>query len=350
MASYSSLPKTIKEYRSNSDGYRKLRLCEAPLEHPEAAEVLVRVHSVSMNYRDLVAVEGTYAGLKPKPNVVPCCDAAGSIALLGADVASSGQWSVGERVCVQVALDYRDGEVGPETMARALGGAIDGVLREYVRVPAHALVKIPENLTYDEASTLPCAALTAYNALFELKPLKKGDYVLLLGTGGVSIFGLQFAVAAGATAIVTSSSDEKLKLAKKLGAQHTINYNKIENWDDEVLNITGGQGVDHVIEVGGSGTIAKSVNAARYSGCVDLIGFVAQGENQVPVGLTIHKALVVRGILIGSAAQFEAMNRFISEHDIHPIVDKVFSFEEAVDAFAYLGSQKHVGKVVIRLI
>jgi len=307
------------------------------------------VHSVSLNYRDLVAVEGTYAGLKPKPNVVPCSDAAGSIALLGADIASSGLWSVGERVCVQVALDYRDGEVGPETMARSLGGAIDGVLTEYVRVPAHALVRIPENLSYDEAATLPCAALTAYNALFGLKPLKKGDSVLLLGTGGVSIFGLQLAAATGATAIVTSSSDEKLELAKKLGAQYTINYNKTENWDEEVLKITNGRGVDHVIEVGGSGTITKSVNAVRYSGCVDLIGFVAQGENQVPVGLTIHKALFVRGIIVGSLAQFESLNRLIADHDIHPIIDKVFSFEEVVDAFAYLESQKFVGKIVIRL-
>ncbi|EIW76597.1 alcohol dehydrogenase protein [Coniophora puteana RWD-64-598 SS2] len=348
-----ALPETIREFRTSHDGYRHLKLRDAPLEKPSANEVLIKIHSVSLNYKDLIVTNSTYKGWKD--DVVPVSDAAGEIVLLGAGVVG---WTVGERVCAQIAVVEHNGDITPESTASALGAGVDGVLREYACVPVHALVRFPENLSYDEASTLPCAALTAYNALFGLKALKKGDSVLLLGTGGVSIFGLQLAVAAGATAIITSSSDEKLELAKRLGAKHTINYNKTESWDEEVLKITNGRGVDHVVEVGGTGTIAKSANAVRYSGCLDLIGFVAKGEHQIPsslgghqipLGVAILKALVIRGIMLGSVTQFEAMNRFIAEHDIHPVVDKVFTFEEAVDAFAYLESQKHVGKLVIRL-
>ncbi|EIW80617.1 alcohol dehydrogenase protein [Coniophora puteana RWD-64-598 SS2] len=341
-----TLPQTVRAYRSNREGYRKLQLTEGPLEQPKAMEVLVKVHSVSLNYRDIVIARGLYPGPAIKDNVIPCSDMAGEIVALGTDVEG---WEVGARVSANFSLTHLDGDPSAKTRANALGAPIDGVLREYMTVPVHSLVRLPANLSYDEASTLPCAALTAWNALVGLKPIKAGDYVLLLGTGGVSIFGLQLAVVSGATAIVTSSSDEKLEFAKRLGAHHTINYNKTKNWDEEVLRITGGRGVDHVIEVGGAGTIARSANSARHAGCVDLIGFVAEGANQIPVETVISKALIFRGVLIGSVAQFEAMNRLIEARDIHPIVDKVFPFEEAIDAYAYLDSQKHVGKVVIRV-
>ncbi|KAI8990390.1 NAD-P-binding protein [Trametes punicea] len=272
---------------------------------------------------------------------------AGEIIALGEEVKG---WKVGDRVCSNFATDHIYGDPTEESKATGLGAPIDGVLTEYKVLPAHALVRIPEHLSYEEASTLPCAALTAYNALLGPNPLKGGDTVLVQGTGGVSIFGLQLAVASGATVIATSSSDEKLAVAKKLGAAYTINYKKTPNWDEEVLKITNGRGVDYVIEVGGPGTIMKSLNCVRYGGTVSVIGFVAgQADvSQLPVQV-ISKAILVRGILIGSRAQFEDMNRLISAVRLRPVIDRVFTFEEARKAYEYQESQQHVGKVVIKV-
>ncbi|EGN94655.1 hypothetical protein SERLA73DRAFT_162792 [Serpula lacrymans var. lacrymans S7.3] len=337
-----SIPKSTREYRSQGDGYKNLKLQVSRLNQPKATEVLLKVHAVSLQYRDLMVSKGGYS--RQKKNIVPCSDMAGEIIAVGQDVQN---YKVGDRVCPNFALDHIHGDPTQETQATGLGGAIDGVLTEYINVPAHSLVLVPEHLSYEEASTLPCAALTAYNALMGPVPLKGGDYVLVLGTGGVSIFALQLAVVSGATVIATSSSDEKLKIASKLGAKHVINYNKTPDWDDEVLKITDGRGVDHVIEVGGPGTIGKCAKATKYAGYINVIGFVAQGSEGIDIRSTIRKALVFRGILIGSVKQFEDMNRLIKAHQIHPVVDKVFSFEQATDAYAYLESQKHVGKVVI---
>lgn len=339
-----SVPTITREYRTQGDGYQNLKLQSVALSKPKATEVTIKIHAVSLQFRDLLVSKGRYP--QQKWDIVPCSDGAGEIIALGQDVKG---WNVGDRVCPNFALDHIHGDVTKDIKFTGLGGHIDGVLREYINVPVHSLVRIPEHLSYEEGSTLPCAALTAYNACLGPVPLKGGDYVLVLGTGGVSMFGAQIALASGATVIVTSSSDEKLQVAKKLGVQHIINYKKNVKWDEEVLNITGGRGVDHIIEVGGPNTMLKCINAVRHAGWIHIIGFVSGGDNGIPVGAAVSKAIIFRGILIGSVKQFEDMNRLLTARQIHPVIDKVFPFEEAIDAYAYLESQKHVGKVVIKL-
>jgi len=269
---------------------------------------------------------------------------------LGTDVTG---WKVGDRVCANFATDHLYGDTTPEILPTALGGPIHGVLTEYRTFPAHSLVSIPKHFSYEEASTLPCAAVTAYNALHGAVPVKAGDYVLVLGTGGVSIFGLQFAVASGATVIATSSSDEKLKVASKLGAKHVVNYRSSPNWEEEVLKITKGRGVDHVIEIGGAGSLPKSIQSTRLGGQIHLIGFLSKDKTDAATiaRSVLRRAAILRGILIGSVAQFNDMNRLIAANpDVtRPFIDKVFPFEAAKDAYYYLASQAHVGKVVIKV-
>ncbi|KAL1943202.1 hypothetical protein VTO73DRAFT_4277 [Trametes versicolor] len=342
------VPQTTREYRlPKASGFHNLTITEAPIPKLKATEVLVKVHAVSLNYRDPVIAKNSYPS-GHKENVVPCSDLAGEIVALGPGVA---RWAVGDRVSSTFSTDRIYGDSSPESRATSLGGAIDGVLTEYKALPAHALVLIPEHLSYEEASTLPCAAVTAYNALNGPKPLKGGDTVLVQGTGGVSIFGLQLAVASGATVIVTSSSDEKLKIVRSLGATHTINYKTTPNWDEQVMKMTNGRGVDHILEVGGPGTIMKSVNAIRFGGTISLIGIVAglQAEVSALPLQVLSKGVILRGVLIGSRVQFEDMNRLITAVKLKPIVDKVFAFENAHEAYEYLDSQKHVGKVIIQV-
>ncbi|CCM00054.1 uncharacterized protein FIBRA_02080 [Fibroporia radiculosa] len=361
-----ALPTTTREYRlPKTDGIHNLTLTEAALPPLKSSEVLVKVHAVSLQYRDIVVAKGLYP-LGMKDNVVPGSDLAGEIIAVGTEVHG---WSVGDRVCSNFCTDHIYGNTTEEIKLTALGAPIDGVLTEYKVLPAHALVKIPSHLNYEEASTLPfvscifdfgnnrkaslshrCAAVTAYNALMGPIPLKAGDTVLVQGTGGVSIFGLQFAVASGATVIATSSSDRKLEVAAGLGAKHLINYNKTPDWEQEVMKITDGRGVDHVIEVGGPGTMLKSVQCTRFAGCINDIGFVAgAGDvNSLP-GLILGRAVIFRGILIGSRTQFEDMNRLIVENGLKPVIDKVFAFEDTLAAYQYLESQQHVGKVVVRV-
>ncbi|OJT02677.1 Zinc-type alcohol dehydrogenase-like protein [Trametes pubescens] len=342
-----SVPLKTREYRlPKTEGFQSLTLTESPIPQLKATEVLVKVHAVSLNYRDLVIATGQYPA-KQKDNVIPGCDLAGDIIALGPEVEG---WRAGDRVCSTVSMNYVFGDVTPEAMETALGAPIDGVLTEYKVLPARALVRIPEHLSYEEASTLPCAAVTAYNALLLPNPLKGGDTVLIQGTGGVSIVGLQIAAASGATVIVTSSSDEKLKIAKALGATYTINYKTTPNWDEEVLKITNGRGVDHILEVGGSGTIMKSVNAIRYGGTISLIGFVAGVSDVSTLPLQVlTKGAILRGIIAGSREQFEELNRLITAVKLKPVIDKVFAFEDLRKAYEHLKSQQHVGKVVIKV-
>ncbi|KAJ3511573.1 hypothetical protein NLJ89_g4022 [Agrocybe chaxingu] len=304
--------------------YNNLVLTEGQVPPPRANEVLLKVHAVSLQFRDLMVSRGLY-GVPMPDNLIPCSDMAGEIVAIGEDVKN---WKVGDRVCPNFATDHIHGPTNPAIQKSSLGAQSHGVLTQYKVVPAHSLVAIPEHLSYEEASTLPCAALTAYNALNGPVPIKAGDYVLVLGTGGVSMrvfcAALQFAVAAGAIVIATSSSDEKLKIALKLGAKHVVNYNKTPQWDEEIKNITKGVGVDHVIE--------------------------DKGDSNLVLPL-IRNAVTLRGIQIGSVAQFEDMNRLITANPsvTRPVVDKVFAFEKAIEAYAHLESQKHVGKVVIRV-
>ncbi|KAF9239432.1 hypothetical protein BU15DRAFT_74588 [Melanogaster broomeanus] len=346
-----SVPTSIREYRSQGDSHLNLKLQEAPLSKPRASEVTIKIHAVSLQRaRTLSYSTATSSSRRAYTQgmVIHFIPALAHVLTppSGEDVKG---WKVGDHVCPNFALDHIHGDVTEEIKNTGLGGQIDGVLREYVNVPAYSLVRIPDYLTYEEAATLPCAALTAYNALLGPVPLKGGDYVLVLGTGGVSIFGAQIALASGANVIVTSSSDEKLRVAEELGVQHLINYKKNPDWEDEVLQITGGRGVDHIIEVGGPNTIMKCIKAIKHAGQVHIIGFVSGGDNGIPVGAAIGKAITFRGILIGSVKQFEDMNRLFIAHRIHPVVNKVFPFEQAVAAYSYLESQKHVGKVVIKV-
>ncbi|CAL1711790.1 unnamed protein product [Somion occarium] len=342
-----SIPsKTTEYYISKPQGIDNLILREAPLAPSKSTEVLVKIHAVSLNYRDIAAVTGNYPGLKDEP--VPCSDMAGEVIAVGSEVKG---WKKGDRVASNFAVDHVHGEITKEIKDTSLGGAIDGTLTRYKNFPAHALVRVPEHLTYEEAATLPCAAVTAWNALLGPVPLKGGDTVLVQGTGGVSIFALQIAAAMGATVIATSSSNVKLQIAKKLGATHLINYKETPDWDQEALKLTGGRGVDHIVEIGGPGTLDKSISAARYGGWVHNIGFLA-GVNTDLSGLTLkmlHKAIVYRSVLVGTRYQFEDLNRLLVARQIHPVIDKVFSFEQAKDAYQHLLSQKHVGKVVIKV-
>ncbi|KAF8884874.1 hypothetical protein CPB85DRAFT_1396885 [Mucidula mucida] len=345
-----SLPTTTKEYYFPQRGsFSNLKLRTSPVPKVNATEVLVKVRAVSLQYRDLMIATDNY----PAPvtqNLVPCSDMAGEIVAIGEAVTG---WKTGDRICANFTRDHVYGDIDGDISQTTLGGPVQGLLTQYRVLPAHSLVRIPKHLSYEEASTLPCAALTAYNALTggQVK-LKAGDTVLIMGTGGVSIFGLQFAVASGATVIATSSSDDKLKIATKLGAKHVINYNKTPAWDQEVLKLTGGRGVDHILEVGGPGTLEKSMTAIRFGGSINLIGVLASTAN--PLGNVEHikfRASTLRGIFIGSVAQFKDMNRLLEANPetTRPVVDKVFSFDEVIQAYAYLQSQAHVGKVVIKV-
>ncbi|KAH6912124.1 alcohol dehydrogenase superfamily protein [Coprinopsis sp. MPI-PUGE-AT-0042] len=345
-----SLPqKTVQYVLPKVGSYKDFRQEQVPISEPKANEVLVKVHNVSLQFRDLAIANGSY-DVGSHENVVPCSDMAGEVIAVGKDVTD---WKIGDRVCSNFCHGHLYGDPTEATIKTSLGGPCPGVLTQYRSFPAHALVHIPKHLSYEEASTLPCAALTAYNALAGPVPVKAGDYVLVLGTGGVSIFGLQLAVASGATVIATSSSDEKLKIAKKLGAKHLINYNTTVDWDKEVLRITNGRGVDHIIEVGGAATLPKSVNSVRIGGYIHLIGFIAQGsDNSMNYVLqTISRSINLRGVYIGPVDKFLDMNRLIEAHpeETRPVIDKVFAFDDAIKAWEHLESQKHVGKVVIQV-
>jgi len=345
-----SLPTTARQYRIPNFGNidTALVLTEGEVPTPTANDVLVKIHAASLNYRDLLVVQGRLPGTKE--NLIPGSDSAGEVVAVGDRVA---KWKIGDRVIPNFNTAFLHGDLTEELRAFGLGGNIDGVLTEYQIFPAEALLRVPEHLTYEQAASLPCAAITAWNALQGPVPLKGGDYLLVQGTGGVSTFGIQIAHALGAIVIATSSSDAKLEIAKKLGASYGINYKTTPDWEQEVLKITGGRGVDHVIEVGGPATLLKSIAAVRYAGHIHNIGFVGGFQTDL-TALQVTSALLIKGItfrsvLIGTVAQFEDLNRLITALKIVPVVDKSFEFTEATEAYKYLASQQHVGKVVIRV-
>lgn len=312
---------------------------------PGTFEVLVKFHAVSLNYRDLLFARGLY---NPHPHLpaVPCSDGAGEITAIGEGVT---QWKVGERVCPIFMQGWQDGAVTPAKHRTSLGGGeLGGTLREYGVFHQDGLVRIPDHLSYEEAATLPCAAVTAWDALVCVGKIKAGDVILTLGTGGVSIFALQLAKLHGARVISTSSSDDKLVRVRSLGAEETINYRKTTEWDKEVLRLTGGTGVDHVVEVGGAGTMPRSMNATRMGGLVSVIGVLAQGDGVDPIKI-LMKSLNLKGIFVGSRRMFEDLNRAIATARLKPVIDRVFTFEEARAALKFMESGSHFGKIVIRV-
>jgi NADPH:quinone reductase-like Zn-dependent oxidoreductase len=259
------------------------------------------------------------------------------------------RFSVGDRVAGIFFAEWIEGERSAAALASARGGGPTGMLSEVIVSDEDGLVRIPEHLTYEEAATLPCAGVTAWVALFKHGNLQPGEFVLLEGTGGVSSFGLVFAAAAGARPIVTSSSDEKLEQARSLGAVGTVNYRTHDDWQRVVRELTGGAGVDHVLEVGGQDTLSKAIQALAYDSHIALIGGLSGFAPAIPVGALMQIGASATGIYVGSREDFEAMNEFIAEHEIRPVVDRVFELEQAPEAFDFMDNGSFLGKIVIRL-
>jgi NADPH:quinone reductase-like Zn-dependent oxidoreductase len=312
---------------------------------PEPAhdQILIRMRAAAMNYRDQGVIKGAY-GYTRFP-VIPLSDGAGEVVAVGAGVT---RFKVGERVASNFFQTWPGGKMPHDAARNSLGGQLDGVLAEYVALPQIGAIHIPDHLSFEQAATLPCAALTAWNALVETGRIKAGETVAVLGTGGVSCFGIQFARMHGAHVFLTSSSDDKLAKGKALGADTLINYKATPDWDQEVLRATEGVGVDHVIEVGGANTLEKSMNAARPGGSIYVIGALA-GAGHINPRMINRKGLRLQGVHVGSREMFAAMNRAIAATGLRPAIDRIFAFAEAKQAYAYQASGAHFGKIVIGL-
>ena len=336
---------TIRQYQfvPGADGY-SLELVEVP--RPEAGpnDVLVRVRASALNRRDLMMLNNQYGPGGSAAGGIPLSDGAGEVIAVGGNVT---RFSVGDRVAGIFFTDWIDGKRDQAKLASARGGGPTGMLAEVVVAHEDSLVAIPDHLTFEQAATLPCAGVTAWVSLFELGNLQPDDYVLLEGTGGVSSFGLVFAAAAGARPIITSSSDEKLEQARALGAVGTVNYRTNENWQHEVRALTGDAGVDHVLEVGGRDTLQKAMEAVGYEAHIGMIGGLSGFVPSIPAGSLLTSGTRISGIYVGSRAHFEAMNAFIEEHDIVPVVGRVFSFDDAPAAFDFMENGDFFGKIVI---
>ena len=326
-------------------GLDSWRQAERPTPEPGRGQVLVRLHAASLNYRDVLIVNDQYPFAVNPERLIPVSDGAGEIVALGDGVR---RFKGGERVAGIFAQSWLGGEQVSDAWHTALGGAIDGVLAEYGVFDEDGLVVLPDHLSYEQGATLPCAGVTAWNGLYGGRPLKAGETVLTLGTGGVSIFAIQLARAAGARVIATSSSDAKLERARALGAHDTVNYRTHPEWEREVRRLTDGVGVDHVIEIGGTGTLPRSIASTRAGGHIALIGLLAQGEAIDPLAI-LGASCSVRGVMVGSREMFEAMNRVIALHGIAPVVERVYDFDEAPAALAALAEASHVGKLVVRI-
>ncbi|WAO96680.1 PKS-ER domain-containing protein [Fusarium falciforme] len=347
------------QWQTRQNGLESLVLARAPLFHPRDGEVLVEIRAVSLNYRDLEVAQGLYSHHQTiesgQPDaLVPCSDMCGVVVAVGEGVA----WNIGDRVVSTWNQGHFTGSINPDIMKTGLGLPLDGVLQTHRIFPADALLKAPKYMSDEEASCLTIAAVTAWMAINQFRPLGqpggKGEIVLLQGTGGVSISGLQIAHAAGATTIITSSSDCKLARAKALGADHVINYRDVPSWDDEVMRISNKHGADIIFETGGAKTVRKSFNSVAYGGMIACIGYVsgkqddADDRTNINV-LALSRTVTLKGIINGPKDRFEEMLRFYEQHEIHPVIDRVFRFEEGRDAFAYLEGGSHFGKVVIKV-
>lgn len=336
----------MKAYEIQQFGVENIALVERDEPKPQASEVLVKFHAASLNYRDLMMVKGLY-NPKLKMPLVPLSDGAGEVVAIGEDVT---KWKVGDRVSPIFMQSWIDGEITFQKARTALGGDLDGCLREFGAFDENGLVRIPDHLSYEEAATLPCAAVTAYHALFVSGGLKSEDSVLIQGTGGVSTFALQFSSVYGERTIITSSNDEKLQRAKELGATDLINYKETPDWDAAVLDVTGKRGVDHVVEVGGAGTIQKSMKAVKMGGHIAVIGALSGGSGEISPVSILMKSVKLHGIFVGSRQMFEQLNQLLCFHNhMKPQVDKVFAFDEIKDALKYMESGSHFGKIVVKI-
>jgi NADPH:quinone reductase-like Zn-dependent oxidoreductase len=336
----------MRVYELRGVGLDQLICVDRPMLRPGPEQVLVRVHAASLNYRDLLIAEGKYGRSPLRYPLVPLSDAAGEVVEVGSAVT---RVAPGDRVAGTFFQNWVDGPFAASNAATALGGAIDGVLAEQVVLEAEGVVKLPAALSFEEGATLPCAAVTAWVSLVEKGKLEPDQRVLLLGTGGVSIFALQFAKALGARVFITSRSDEKLARANGLGADGLINAHKMPDWDVGVRELTIGRGVDQLLELGGAKTLPISVRCLREGGHLALIGQLSGSPGTPELVESPPQGLRVSSIYVGSRKHFETMNDAIARFAIHPVIDRHFPFEDARDAYAYLKTGQHFGKVVIRI-
>jgi NADPH:quinone reductase-like Zn-dependent oxidoreductase len=334
----------MKAFQYDAFGLDQLKQTEMDEPRPGPFDVAVRFRAASLNYRDLLFAWGVYNPRATFPSI-PLSDGAGEVIAVGSEAT---RWHVGDRVCPIFTQGWIEGPYNAAKAGTTLGGGdLPGVLREVGCFDEQSLAAIPEHLSYEEAATLPCAGVTAWNSLVAFGNLKAGETVLILGTGGVSIFALQLAKLLGARVIATSSSDEKLARVRGMGADETINYKSTPDWEKEVLRLTDGAGVDHVVEVGGAGTIGKSIAAARIAGKIGVIGVLTQGEGVDPRVL-LMKTLALQGIFVGSREMFEQLNAAISVAGLKPVIDRTFGFDQAAEALKYMEQGSHFGKIVLR--
>lgn len=336
----------MKRYEVHGEyGPDSLRLCELTEPQPAPGEVLVRVWACSLNYRDLLVASGRYGGAVERGRV-PLSDGAGEVLSVGEGVR---RFEPGDRVASLFFRDWQGGPFTPEVRSSDLGGNLDGMLSEYVVMPENALIHIPEHLSFAEAAALPCAGVTAYHGLMDRGELAAGKTVLVMGTGGVSMFALLLAKATGAKVIATTSSDEKAVKLYELGAEHVVNYKTCPDWDAEIWRLTDKRGVDNIVEVGGAGTLERSINCLALGGHVALIGVLSGAAGtSFPFPLVLKNARM-DGIYVGSRTHFEDLNRTLAIHEISPVIHKEFPFAEAKQAYNFLANGSHIGKVVINL-
>ncbi len=326
-------------------GLEHLVASEQPDPRPGPGEVLVRVRAAALNARDLRMVQGLYNPRQKLP-LIPCSDGAGEVVAVGAEVRGT---TIGDRVMSVFAPGWASGEPTRAKLATTLGGPVDGLLTELRALPEAAVAPIPGHLSFEQACTLPCAAVTAWRALITEGQLHPGETVLIQGTGGVSVFALQIAKLVGARVILTSSQDEKLARARALGADHLINYRTTPEWQKEARALTGGVGVDHVVEVGGAGTFERSLQAVRMGGRVSAIGVLSGTSGPVSLLPILMHSVRVQGVLVGTREDLLAMGRAFELAKLIPVVDQVFPYEAAQAAFQHLAEGKHFGKVVVRV-
>lgn len=337
----------MKSWKISAFGIDHLKLEESPTPEPGPGQVLIEVKAASLNYRDLLIVEGKYDPKLLSSPRIPASDGAGVVVAVGKGVT---RVKVGDRVCGIFMQNWLEGRLDAEKRAGALGGDLDGMLTTHALLSEQGVVRFPDYLSFEEAATLPCAAVTAWSALVHAAKITAGQTVLIEGTGGVSIFALQLAKAMGARVLGTSSSDEKLERAGALGLDAGLNYRTRPDWENWVLEETEGRGADLIVEVGGAGTLSKALRAVRIGGTIAQIGRAfTQAEGPLDLGQVLMRLIQLKGIYVGSRERFEAMNQALAQNRIRPVIDQVFAFEQAPEALRRMTSAQHFGKLVVRI-
>jgi len=329
-------------------GLEDFRIVERPLAPLRRHEIRIRVRAASLNYRDLLVALGKFPSRVDdiRLPLVPLSDCSGDVIEVGRAV---DRFQVGDRVSSAQMPDWTAGPFRPENAHSALGGAVDGVLAKYFCGNQRGFVKIPDTLSFEEAATLPTAALAAWNALFEVGDLKPGQTVLVQGSGGVSVFALQFALAAGARVFAITGSETKVRRLERLGAEHVIRCDREHEWSRAVLEVTGNVGVDHVVETGGAGTIDESIKATAFGGSISLVGLLTGAGGRLDMLPILAKTLRIQGVVVGSVEMFERMIAMIEHLGISPVIDQAFEMQDIAAALTYLKSGRHLGKVIIKV-